>query len=85
MMSDKPALYDNPGSKKSLNVSINKDLIVKAKALGINLSKTLETRLLELIKEHERANWVKENETAINEYNERIERSGEFSKGVRRF
>jgi antitoxin CcdA len=71
--------------KKPANVSINSDLLKVAKSLGINLSRTLEQRLLEVITQARREQWLQENKAALDAYNQRIERDGTFSDGLRRF
>lgn len=79
------AIYDKKAKKKPTNVSINSDLLEKAKLYKINISATVEKSLVQLIKEKEIENWEKENIKAINEYNERIKKDGLFSDGVRSF
>lgn len=71
--------------KKSTNVSIHGDLLRQAKEMGINLSKTLEQRLLELVISARREQWLRENWGALEAYNRIIERRGAFSDGLRRF
>ncbi|MDD2782257.1 type II toxin-antitoxin system CcdA family antitoxin [Sulfuricurvum sp.] len=78
--------YYNPNApKKSVNLSINSDLIQQAKALKINLSKLLEERLVETIASQKESLWIKENKEAIEEYNERVSNNGAFSDRLRRF
>lgn len=77
--------YDLTAPKKATNVSINADLLQQAKALSINLSRTLEVRLSELVREQRRQLWLKENGDAIDAYNQRISQNGAFSDGRRRF
>jgi antitoxin CcdA len=77
--------YDTSAPKKSTNLSINSDLLRKAKALHVNLSKALEQRLVEILLEEKRREWREENRDAIEAYNRRIEAGGVFSDGLRRF
>jgi len=77
--------YDLTAPKKATNVSINVDLLQQAKALGINLSRTLEERLAELVRERQRQIWLRENSEAIDAYNSRVAQDGVFSDGRRRF
>lgn len=79
-----PAI-DLSAPKKPTNVSINSDLLKIAKSLGINLSQTLETRLLEIVKQKQREQWLTENREAIDAYNKRIEEHGIFGDDLRRF
>lgn len=76
----------NPvGPKKSANLSINADLLLKAKQLNINLSQTLEQHLATIVRQAQREQWLTENKDALDEYNRRIELRGTFSDGLRRF
>jgi len=78
-------LYDMNAPKKSTNLSINSDLLRKAKDSRINLSRALEQRLVEMLLEERRREWRDENRDAIEAYNQRIEAGGVFSDGLRRF
>lgn len=78
-------IYDPNAPKKPTNLSLNSDLLRQAKAHKINLSKTLEQRLAELLLEEKRRKWKEENRDAIDGYNRRIEANGEFSEGLRGF
>lgn len=77
--------YNVHASKRSTNLSINSDLLQQAKEHRINLSKALEQRLIEMLLEEKRRQWREENHDAIEAYNRRIEASGVFSEGLRRF
>ena len=78
-------LYNTHAPKKSTNLSINSDLLRKAKDYQINLSKALEQCLVEMLLEEKRREWREENRDAIEAYNSRIEADGVFSDGLRRF
>jgi antitoxin CcdA len=75
----------SPSPKRPANVSIRADLLEQARAHDINLSRALEDRLVELLKAKERQAWLARNRAAIDAYNERIEREGAFSDGLRSF
>lgn len=77
--------YDTHAPKKPTNVSVNSDLLVKAKALNINLSATLEQALAERLQAEQRAQWLSENKDAIKAYNQDVESHGTFSDSVRKF
>jgi antitoxin CcdA len=77
--------YDLQAPKKAANLSINADLLNKAKEMNINLSATLEQALVEAIKKRFRDQWVAENRVAIKAYNEHVEKHGVFSDGLRTF
>ena len=72
-------------SKRPANVSVRAELLDKAKRLGINLSRTLEDKLTELVREAEGREWLAQNRRAIDAYNKRIEREGVWSDGLRGF
>ncbi|MEO8203820.1 MAG: type II toxin-antitoxin system CcdA family antitoxin [Betaproteobacteria bacterium] len=72
-------------SKRPANVSVRAELLDKAKRLGINLSRTLEERLEELVREAEGRQWLAQNKRAVDAYNRRIEREGVWSDGLRGF
>ena len=84
-MSDMHTVYNTQAPKKATNLSINADLLRKAKAMDINLSATLEQALLEALKKRLREQWLLENRTAIAAYNDHVERHGVFSDGLRTF
>ena len=71
--------------KKPTNVSINSDLLEKAKGLNINLSATLEAALAEQLRTEQRNQWRVENAKAIEAYNRFVEDNGVFSDGLRKF
>lgn len=77
--------FDTNVPKKATNLSINGDLLRQAKALNINLSKTLEGRLSEIIREARSQQWRQENHSAIISYNRQIEQRGVFSDKLRSF
>lgn len=78
-------LFDPAAPKKPTNLSINADLLRRAKEERINLSQTLELRLAELLREKNTRRWRDENREALEEYNRRVEAHGAFSDGLRRF
>lgn len=78
-------LYNTQAPKKPTNVSINSDLLEKAKTLKINLSATLEKALAEQLRNELRAAWVRENADSIQAYNQFVETNGTFSDSVRKF
>lgn len=79
------AFFDETAPKKATNLSVNRDLLEKARELKINLSQLLEDRLAEAVREEGRRRWLEENAEAIGEYNRRVEGRGVFSDGLRRF
>lgn len=77
--------YNPQAPKKPTNVSINSDLLEKARGLNINLSATLEKALAEQLRIEQRAQWLRENANAIKAYNDFVESNGTFSDSVRKF
>ena len=53
--------------------------------LKINLSATLEREFVHLIRQKRRAQWLKENRPALDDYNAFVEKHGVFSDGLRQF
>lgn len=84
-MSESALIYNVQAPRKAVNLTINSDLLQKARQLKINLSQTLERELAELIRKTERERWISENQDAIEAYNERVERDGVFSDKLRTF
>jgi antitoxin CcdA len=79
------AAYNPNAPKRAANLSVNGDLLNKAKDLDINLSATLEQALAEALKKKQREQWLAENQKAINAYNEHVEAQGVFSDDLRSF
>ena len=77
--------FDLQAPKKPTNLTINSDLLAKAKAEDINLSATLEAALADKLVKIRREKWLKENAGAISAYNEFVEENGLFSDGIRSF
>ena len=77
--------YDKEASKRATNLSINGDLLEKARALNINLSATLEQSLAALVKTKQQQVWLADNRSAIDAYNQQVELDGTFSDTLRVF
>ncbi|RLT91008.1 type II toxin-antitoxin system CcdA family antitoxin [Ketobacter sp. GenoA1] len=77
--------YNSQAPKKPTNVSINSDLLSKAKSLKINLSATLESALIKIVNEKQRELWREENRDTIASYNQIVEEHGTFSDDLRSF
>ncbi len=75
----------SPSPKRAANVSVRSDLLEQARRHDINLSRALEERLVELLREKQRTAWLLRNRAAIDAYNKRVERDGVFSDGLRSF
>ena len=79
------SLYDASALKKSTNLSVNADLLLKAKSLDINLSATLEAALAAEVKRRRAEQWLKDNKPSLDAYNKFVEKHGVFSDGLRGF
>lgn len=80
-----PQFYDSKAPKKPTNLSINSDLLLKARERKINLSATLEQALAQQLRQSEREKWKSENKEAIEALNELAEKHGLFSDSFRDF
>ncbi len=78
-------IFDRNAPKKPTNLTVNSDLLSKAKDLKINISAVLETALAETLIDQKRKKWIKENSQSIDEYNEAIQSFGIFSDSLRSF
>ncbi len=77
--------YDREASRKPTRLSVNSDLLEKARELGVDLASTLEEALALEVHKRQRGAWLEENREAIETYNELIARNGVFSTGLRGF
>ncbi len=78
-------IYDASAPRKPTNLSVNSDLLRKARECGLNLSAVMEAALIEQVRKSQRERWLEENREAIDAYNEHVERNGVFSDGLRSF
>ncbi len=77
--------FNKNAPKKATNLSINSDLLNKARGLKINLSATLEQALTIQVRNAERELWAEENKEAIQALNELADKNGLFSDSFRDF
>ena len=71
--------FDENAPKKATNLSVNSDLLSKARDLEINLSATLEHVLAQKVRKAARKEWLNENKEAIKALNDLAENNGLFS------
>jgi antitoxin CcdA len=76
---------DPKAPKKAVNLSINSDMLRQARELRINLSKSLEEKLEQLLREERARRWKEENRDAMEAFNQWIEEHGVFSDRLRHF
>jgi antitoxin CcdA len=79
------AAFDVNAAKKAANLTVNGDLLAKAKSHKINLSATLEKALTEEVLEKEREQWKQENKAGFEAYNSYIAKHGLFNDRMRKF
>jgi antitoxin CcdA len=90
MEAHKPAvnghvLYDREAPRKPTKLSVNSDLVEKARELGVDLATTLEDALALEVHKRQRETWLEENREGIEAYNELVAQHGVFSTGLRGF
>lgn len=79
------AAYDLSAPKRAANVTVNADLLRRAREYEINLSRTLEQALAQEVSRLAREHWLAENRDAIDAYNREVAQSGCFADSLRRF
>lgn len=72
-------------AKKPTNLSVDPELLKRARALGLNLSEVFERSLSDAIAEKQREKWLADNKEAIEAHNRHVEQHGVFSDGKRLF
>jgi len=77
-------IFNENAPKKATNLSINSDLLNKAKGLNVNLSATLENALESVVRAAEKEQWLKENKKAIDSLNTLVDENGLFSDSYRK-
>jgi antitoxin CcdA len=70
---------DRSAAKKPVNLSIDKELLQQARELKVNLSKALEERLVQIVREERARRWQEDNREAIEAYNRFIDKHGLFN------
>lgn len=79
------SIYQADAPKRPVNLSLNSDLLAMGKELGLNLSSVAEEALAYAVRARLAERWLEENRDAIEAYNQRVERQGVFSDGLRAF
>ena len=76
-------VFDLKAAKKPTNLSVNSDLLSRARKMKINLSATLEKALVAEIKNAEKEKWLKRNKKAMAALNHLADQKGLFSDSFR--
>lgn len=71
--------------KRATNLSVDEQLLERARRLGLNVSRVLEDGLTRAIREREADEWLRRNRAALEAYNQQVEKQGVFSDGLRAF
>ncbi|MBB5271028.1 type II toxin-antitoxin system CcdA family antitoxin [Quisquiliibacterium transsilvanicum] len=82
---EQAAIYDVTAPKRAANVSVNADLLRRARELGVNFSAVLERALVDAVRTAAQQRWRDENREAIEAYNLHVERDGCFGDRLRSF
>jgi len=85
MVASMSTLFDSKAPKKATNLSVNSDLLRQSRALGINLSATLEQALERKLAQANANQWASDNKMAIQAYNQFVEEHGGFGEEYRKF
>ena len=75
--------FDLTAPKRAINLSINSDLLLQAREFGIHLSQFFERSLGEQVQRFKEAQWLRENQQAIADYNADVEKNGVFGDSWR--
>jgi antitoxin CcdA len=76
-------VFDSKAVKKPTNLSVNSDLLSRARKMKINLSATLEKALVTEIRNAEKEKWLKRNKNAMEALNHLADQKGLFSDSFR--
>ena len=72
-------------TKKTVNVTIDSDLFLRAKSLGVNVSSVLTDALSVRVRDIEIQQWREQNRAALEELNRITEENGLLSDEYRTF
>ena len=75
--------YEYKAAKKPVNLSVNSDLLRQAKQLKVNVSQVLEVALANQVKSLREAQWLADNQEAIDGYNRHVEENGLWNEAWR--
>jgi antitoxin CcdA len=78
-------MANNHVTKKTVNVTIDRDLSQRAKSLGVNVSSVLTDALSVRVRDIEIQQWREQNRAALEELNRITEENGLLSDEYRTF
>jgi len=79
----KAPVFDRQAPKKTVSLSVNSDLVAKAKAEGLNISAVAEEALIRAVSDHMREKMKAEIQRDMVAYNDYIERFGSPTEALR--
>jgi antitoxin CcdA len=72
-----PVASTKPDTKRrSVNLTIRRDVIETAKALKLNASKAAEAGIMQAIQQTQSEQWIRDNQSALSAHNQRINQNG---------
>lgn len=69
---------ERSAAKKAVNLTIDSELLQQARELKVNLSRALEERLAQILREERARRWQEDNREAIEGYNRFVDEHGLF-------
>ena len=78
-------LYDTSAPRKPTNLTVNSDLLRRAKERKIDVSSILEVALAEELRQREIDECKSQNKASIESYNNKMQEVGLFVDGLRLF
>ncbi|CAI1560277.1 plasmid maintenance protein CcdA [Serratia proteamaculans] len=78
-------MVNKTSTKKTVNVTVDRDLFQRAKSLGVNVSSVLTDALNARVRDIEIQKWREENRPALEELNRISEENGLLSDEYRTF
>ncbi|MFZ5442024.1 MAG: type II toxin-antitoxin system CcdA family antitoxin [Myxococcota bacterium] len=69
--------------RRATNLSLDQNLVAEARALDLNLSRIVEERLREVVREERARRWLEENKEGFDAFARFIEKNGIFNEDER--
>lgn len=63
-------------TRRAANLTIDGALLAEAKSLGINISRTCENHLQQVVRQEKERQWKEHNARFVDQYNSLVERDG---------
>lgn len=77
-----PLSDERPDPRRRLNLTVRESLLREARAAKLNLSRFVEEKLEQALREERGRRWQEENAEALKAYRERVERDGPWNKDL---